>query len=729
MVSEDVVTARRKPLTYKAVLFGSANRPQVSVPMAVALASDFDDDDYDVVSVGDEDADLVAEVMGADEDLEVPSSFDDSDDDDVPSDDDDLVAPVMAEEGLSSGDEDEDDDDDLSVSEPGEVRADIPTESPTPSPKDPKAEPRLSIFDPIHNVREMSKQLILLEDHLAHPSKFCPDCIRKHLLASEALAEEAITLDKDGKHKDLLGALPMEVRGIGKSFVEEQDREKLVQRCRSLRKRLSKASYASIAGAAPKSPPSSPSEAGQSRAAPASSGAAAASLTPEIFKMAKSDLKGRGVFGVGRGAGGKIVVYASSSATVPSSYRGVPVVKVVADKPRLQGTLGSKNRFGVDYTADLKPGTPVLYSKSEGGKTLWRRGLLVAGVPQPNAEGRYLVVDSGVRSMVPGDSILRAPRRPISTLLRGKLVKRFDLEGKPFPTYKLTEDQLVVADGIQSVFEANLVDVCQDLGISFGFSLGEDNPASVALRKQACRMAIPGKVLAGAIVNAIYESNLNPNAVAPNEPSVGLWQLNSNGAGAGMSVEDRKDLRKGTERILEEMKSRASDSSLFRALVARDIASASANTPQVAPRVSEYAAFWTIEVERPARAQDAAKSRSRTAEDLFPGPSAQKPFEAVSEAVETVKEKAEATLLPAAPNAPERSLSRPAEDEGWSGLAIAGGALLVAGLTGIAMAATGRGLSLGSGNIPGPYARSGGLASFNIDEDGDDIDLGPLGGF
>ena len=53
----------------------------------------------------------------------------------------------------------------------------------------------LPLTDPRFNLREISKQLLLLEDHLLHQNKVCPDCIRKHLLTVEALAEEATSLN------------------------------------------------------------------------------------------------------------------------------------------------------------------------------------------------------------------------------------------------------------------------------------------------------------------------------------------------------------------------------------------------------------------------------------------------------------------------------------------------------------------------------------------------------
>jgi len=51
------------------------------------------------------------------------------------------------------------------------------------------------LTDPLFNIREILKQMVLVEDHLNHTYKTCPDCIRKHLLTIEALAEEATSLD------------------------------------------------------------------------------------------------------------------------------------------------------------------------------------------------------------------------------------------------------------------------------------------------------------------------------------------------------------------------------------------------------------------------------------------------------------------------------------------------------------------------------------------------------
>lgn len=56
---------------------------------------------------------------------------------------------------------------------------------------------------PVHtasfNLREVIKNMLLLEDHLFHPKKRCVECISKHFLLIEGLAEEAVTLQADDK--------------------------------------------------------------------------------------------------------------------------------------------------------------------------------------------------------------------------------------------------------------------------------------------------------------------------------------------------------------------------------------------------------------------------------------------------------------------------------------------------------------------------------------------------
>lgn len=99
----------------------------------------------------------------------------------------------------------------------------------------------LPVMDPMFNMREMCKQMILLEDHLFQTKKRCHDCICKHFLTIEALAEEAITLDKDHKYQDITG-LPDKIRDITKKYIANHENPKqppiTAQDMRKIRKSL-----------------------------------------------------------------------------------------------------------------------------------------------------------------------------------------------------------------------------------------------------------------------------------------------------------------------------------------------------------------------------------------------------------------------------------------------------------------------------------------------------------
>jgi hypothetical protein len=104
----------------------------------------------------------------------------------------------------------------------------------------------LDIFNPDHNARELAKQLVLLEDHIVHPPKHCPDCIRKHLITAEGLAEEAVALDADPETRAYFGAAATEIREICRDFLGKKDRGQVQQRIRRLRKGMLKRGFDSV---------------------------------------------------------------------------------------------------------------------------------------------------------------------------------------------------------------------------------------------------------------------------------------------------------------------------------------------------------------------------------------------------------------------------------------------------------------------------------------------------
>jgi len=74
------------------------------------------------------------------------------------------------------------------------------------------------ILDPKFNMRETSKQCLLLEDHLNNSKKRCFDCIRKHFLIIDGLLEEAISLEKDNMQRNHYRELYLEWVKIEKKY-------------------------------------------------------------------------------------------------------------------------------------------------------------------------------------------------------------------------------------------------------------------------------------------------------------------------------------------------------------------------------------------------------------------------------------------------------------------------------------------------------------------------------
>lgn len=79
------------------------------------------------------------------------------------------------------------------------------------------------LLDPKFNMREVAKQLILLEDHCFHPEKQCQDCIKKHTLAIEGFLEEAITLDRQGSMQAEIRDTLRQFKQVTKPLLEKID--------------------------------------------------------------------------------------------------------------------------------------------------------------------------------------------------------------------------------------------------------------------------------------------------------------------------------------------------------------------------------------------------------------------------------------------------------------------------------------------------------------------------
>jgi len=99
--------------------------------------------------------------------------------------------------------------------------------------------PLLPIMDPRFNMREICKEIILLSTHLCAEDRSCIDCISKHGLTIEALAEEGISLDKEGKYRHLLEPIPKKCRQMLKDVLAKTiDPHKASQEFRTIRKKF-----------------------------------------------------------------------------------------------------------------------------------------------------------------------------------------------------------------------------------------------------------------------------------------------------------------------------------------------------------------------------------------------------------------------------------------------------------------------------------------------------------
>lgn len=75
------------------------------------------------------------------------------------------------------------------------------------------------LMEPEFNVREVVKNMILLEDHLFHDNRRCPDCVRKHCLTIEAYLDEAFSLDKEGVYTTVLESASTQFKPISEGIL------------------------------------------------------------------------------------------------------------------------------------------------------------------------------------------------------------------------------------------------------------------------------------------------------------------------------------------------------------------------------------------------------------------------------------------------------------------------------------------------------------------------------
>ena len=96
----------------------------------------------------------------------------------------------------------------------------------------------LPITDPAFNLREVAKQMILLEDHLSNRGKLCEQCIIKHSLTIEGYLEEAICLDNTDIYSTEINDILLKFRKIEHDFISGINPQKLAHKLRDIRKQI-----------------------------------------------------------------------------------------------------------------------------------------------------------------------------------------------------------------------------------------------------------------------------------------------------------------------------------------------------------------------------------------------------------------------------------------------------------------------------------------------------------
>ena len=425
------------------------------------------------------------------------------------------------------------------------------------------AEPRglLNVFDPRHNLREMAKELLLLEDHLAQPAKHCPDCIRKHLLKTEALAEEAVQLDEDGSQQARLSPLPGQIRNLQRAFLANTDRNALQQQVRQLRKVLSKESFDALAfKAAPSAPSTDPKEdevEDEDEGSP--------NRAPIVFALERGPAR----------KGSSAAFGAKSDLASP-----LPASAVAALRRRLDAGVEG-NPAPVFFRTRNKDET---VSITEGLVKGIRGDELIINTLEPKPRTVAVPMSDTLLDLSGTDAFRSLAWPSALPLTRTKGVESLSI----VPGTAAWQNIRVIASVLWPVLD--------------GFAL------RYAGTSEPIRQALLQRLLVAAVVNAAYESSLDAAIEGDNGKAVGLFQLREDGAGIGMSKKDRKDAFLNTARIGQ----RFGELRKFFVSLAETEAKVPGSTP-----FSAWTGLFARYVEAPTDKDGAQKVRGDTAATAF----------------------------------------------------------------------------------------------------------------
>jgi hypothetical protein len=143
--------------------------------------------------------------------------------------------------------------------------------------------------------------------------------------------------------------------------------------------------------------------------------------------------------------------------------------------------------------------------------------------------------------------------------------------------------------------EASVTDVAKGLTI-------EQYEVSETIEEELTQLEIPQNIIAAAIVNAIAESSLNPDAIGDGGKAVGAFQLHKKGLGKNLSVDDRRNIYTNTNVIgIQILK----NDKLF-ALNENE------------EEIPELSAVFAEEIMKPANIEDRKEERRKIANKIFP---------------------------------------------------------------------------------------------------------------
>lgn len=274
----------------------------------------------------------------------------------------------------------------------------------------------------------------------------------------------------------------------------------------------------------------------------------------------------------------------------------------------------------------LDPSIKKVLVQKDGEMIEGTRGIVASGrhkgrVGFLNEEGKYLYTHTGDKFKILSDEDaeqlkpekLKAWSEELKAENKQREEHEISYESNSETSYfsssevVFDQDYDSIADQLDySLFRANHREKAKEMATlieeEFTKALNEhpklkDQPEEI--KKRAIK-----NIVAAAIINAIAESGLNPDAVGDSGNSVGLFQLNSGGAGHGMSLEERKDSLTNVRTILE----REVLAGGGKNLISQAIKGASP---------SKLAAIFSRDVERPRDTEGAMRTRERMTAKYF----------------------------------------------------------------------------------------------------------------